>query len=326
MRIDQCYTQAASTWRQTSGSDVPVREGEVRGAPASGSEDSSSAARSKFNGLLQAMLDASRGCTLSEAGGGQGGRIADEASDLRITLKGQGAQRDNDVARLIQAFRKVEGGVPESVVTRLMSLASDADFGASGDTAKGDELPDPTLQGLIDLIEFGKGAVGDLAKIVETLTNGLERIVDVLSTIQDAIKAKDDKTMSIDGKKIRAQLQNLIDSLPVVQLSPGTNVDAVKKLFGDAISIDKNGRVTINPDHLEKMRDSLPDQSDAEWDLARFNAWNTGFSAQKSSIENDVQTAAQKYSQQNAAFDNLVRMLSSSISGLTDTNKSFLQF
>ncbi|HGL4258917.1 TPA: IpaD/SipD/SspD family type III secretion system needle tip protein [Burkholderia dolosa] len=296
------------------------------GAPASGSDDSSSAARSKFNGLLQAMLDVSLACTLSAAGGGQGGRITDQASAVRIALKEQGAQRDNDVARLIQALRKLEGGVPESVATRWKSMESDASVDAWGDTAKGEWVSDPTLQGLIDLIERGKDAVGDLAKIVQTLTSGLERIVDVLSTIQDAIKAKDDKTMSINGEKIRAQLQNLIDSLPVVQLSPGTNVDAVKKLFGDAISIDKNGRVTINPDHLEKMRDSLPDKSDIEWDLARFNAWNTGFSAQKSSIENDVQTAAQKYSQQNAAFDNLVRMLSSSISGLTDTNKSFLQF
>ncbi|GAA5238858.1 hypothetical protein BMMON2_16800 [Burkholderia mallei] len=82
--------------------------------------------------------------------------------------------------------------------------------------------------------------------------------------------------------------------------------------------------MTINPDKLIKMRDSLPPDGTV-WDTARYQAWNTAFSGQKDNIQNDVQTLVEKYSHQNSNFDNLVKVLSGAISTLTDTAKSYLQ-
>ncbi|KVD73631.1 translocator protein BipD [Burkholderia sp. ABCPW 14] len=185
--------------------------------------------------------------------------------------------------------------------------------------------PDPILQGLIDVIGQGKSDVDAYATIVEGLTKYFQNVADVMSKLQDYISAKDDKNMKIDGRAIRQLLQGVIDNLPTMQLPKGADIARWRKELGDAVTISDSGVVTINPDKLIKMRDSLPDSSDVTWDTARYQAWNTAFSGQKDNIQNDVQTLVEKYSHQNSSFDNLVKVLSGSISTLMDTAKSYLQ-
>ncbi|WP_175919806.1 type III secretion system needle tip protein SctA [Burkholderia pyrrocinia] len=194
---------------------------------------------------------------------------------------------------------------------------------AAGDN--GGVQPDPILQGLIDVIAQGKSDVDAYARIVEGLTKYFQSVTDVMSKLQDYISAKDDKNMKIDGHVIRKLLQDVIDHLPTMQLPKGTDLARWRKELGDAVTISDSGVVTINPDKLIKMRDSLPDESDVTWDTARYQAWNTAFSGQKDNIQNDVQTLVEKYSHQNSSFDNLVKVLSGAISTLTDTAKSYLQ-
>ncbi|EFW2538214.1 IpaD/SipD/SspD family type III secretion system needle tip protein, partial [Shigella flexneri] len=43
-------------------------------------------------------------------------------------------------------------------------------------------------------------------------------------------------------------------------------------------------------------------------------------------MKNNLQTLVQKYSNANSIFDNLVKVLSSTISSCTDTDKLFLHF
>ncbi|AGK49783.1 type III effector protein IpaD/SipD/SspD [Burkholderia thailandensis MSMB121] len=185
--------------------------------------------------------------------------------------------------------------------------------------------PDPILQGLIDVIAQGKSDVDAYATIVEGLTKYFQSVADVMSKLQDYISAKDDKNMKIDGHAIRELLQDVIDHLPTMQLPKGADIARWRKELGDAVTISDSGVVTINPDKLIKMRDSLPDSGDVTWDTARYQAWNTAFSGQKDNIQNDVQTLVEKYSHQNSNFDNLVKVLSGAISTLTDTAKSYLQ-
>ncbi|KVP66722.1 translocator protein BipD [Burkholderia ubonensis] len=194
---------------------------------------------------------------------------------------------------------------------------------AAGDN--GGVQPDPILQGLIDVIAQGKSDVDAYATIVEGLTKYFQSVTDVMSKLQDYISAKDDKNMKIDGHAIRKLLQDIIDHLPTMQVPKGADLARWRKELGDAVTISDSGVVTINPDKLIKMRDSLPDESDVTWDTARYQAWNTAFSGQKDNILNDVQTLVEKYSHQNSNFDNLVKVLSGAISTLTDTAKSYLQ-
>ncbi|OHX19922.1 hypothetical protein BI344_15995 [Chromobacterium sphagni] len=62
-----------------------------------------------------------------------------------------------------------------------------------------------------------------------------------------------------------------------------------------------------------------------EMDNAKFQSWQSGFKAQEENLKNTLQTLTQKYSNANSLFDNLVKVLSSTISSCLETAKSFLQ-
>lgn len=61
-----------------------------------------------------------------------------------------------------------------------------------------------------------------------------------------------------------------------------------------------------------------------ELDNAKFQAWQAGFKAQEENLKNTLQTFTQKYSNANSLYDNLVKVLSSTISSCVETAKSFL--
>nr|WP_307912634.1 type III secretion system needle tip protein SctA [Chromobacterium amazonense]MDQ4541465.1 type III secretion system needle tip protein SctA [Chromobacterium amazonense] len=62
-----------------------------------------------------------------------------------------------------------------------------------------------------------------------------------------------------------------------------------------------------------------------ELDNAKFQAWQSGFKSQEENLKNTLQTLTQKYSNANSLFDNLVKVLSSTISSCLETCKAFLQ-
>ncbi|WP_279205313.1 type III secretion system needle tip protein SctA [Obesumbacterium proteus] len=60
-------------------------------------------------------------------------------------------------------------------------------------------------------------------------------------------------------------------------------------------------------------------------DNAKYQAWQAGFKSQEENMKNTLQTLTQKYSNANSLYDNLVKVLSSTISSCLETEKSFLQ-
>ncbi|VEA75394.1 cell invasion protein SipD [Salmonella enterica subsp. arizonae] len=67
------------------------------------------------------------------------------------------------------------------------------------------------------------------------------------------------------------------------------------------------------------------DDSKLEMDNAKYQAWQAGFKAQEENLKTTLQTLTQKYSNSNSLYDNLVKVLSSTISSSLETAKSFLQ-
>ncbi|HBW2601677.1 TPA: IpaD/SipD/SspD family type III secretion system needle tip protein, partial [Salmonella enterica subsp. enterica] len=65
--------------------------------------------------------------------------------------------------------------------------------------------------------------------------------------------------------------------------------------------------------------------SKLEMDNAKYQAWQSGFKAQEENLKTTLQTLTQKYSNANSLYDNLVKVLSSTISSSLETAKSFLQ-
>ncbi|MFB0825916.1 type III secretion system needle tip protein SctA [Chromobacterium violaceum] len=93
-------------------------------------------------------------------------------------------------------------------------------------------------------------------------------------------------------------------------------------------SADGNWVVVVDMTPIDTMiRDvgALGSGTEVELDNAKFQAWQSGFKAQEENLKNTLQTLTQKYSNANSLFDNLVKVLSSTISSCLETAKSFLQ-
>ncbi|WP_052262635.1 type III secretion system needle tip protein SctA [Chromobacterium violaceum] len=91
---------------------------------------------------------------------------------------------------------------------------------------------------------------------------------------------------------------------------------------------DGNWVVVVDMTPIDTMiRDvgALGSGTELELDNAKFQAWQSGFKAQEENLKNTLQTLTQKYSNANSLFDNLVKVLSSTISSCLETAKSFLQ-
>ncbi|EDR1715314.1 TPA: IpaD/SipD/SspD family type III secretion system needle tip protein [Escherichia coli] len=89
--------------------------------------------------------------------------------------------------------------------------------------------------------------------------------------------------------------------------------------------------VLVDLTPVQKMVDDLNglgrpgDDSKLEMDNAKYQAWQSGFKAQEENMKTTLQTLTQKYSNANSLYDNLVKVLSSTISSCMEAAKSFLQ-
>ena len=84
--------------------------------------------------------------------------------------------------------------------------------------------------------------------------------------------------------------------------------------------------VTADVAVIENVIASLPaaPAGSVSMNSARWSAWQTGFDQQKNNLQTGVQTLFQKYASAHALFENLVKVLSGTISNLLETDKAFL--
>ncbi|EFY9945577.1 type III secretion system needle tip complex protein IpaD [Shigella boydii] len=149
-----------------------------------------------------------------------------------------------------------------------------------------------------------------------------------------------------DGNSVKLQVKSLKDALTTLKknyenkpLYPATNTVSeqeankwLTELGGTigTVSAKKGGYVvSINMTPINNMLsslDKLGTTDEVVLDNAKYQAWNAGFSAEDETMKNNLQTLVQKYSNANSIFDNLVKVLSSTISSCTDTDKLFLHF
>ena len=164
---------------------------------------------------------------------------------------------------------------------------------------------------------------------------------DVLSDLASNISpGKDGNNVKLDWRKIVSSLETIKNNYSNKPLYPSSGTVTKEQAekwsaeFGQGVSTVKQSGsgwvVNINMTPIEKMIQSLNNiggnSSPVEIDNAKYQAWNAGFSAEDESMKNGLQTLVQKYSNANSIFDNLVKVLSSTISSCTDTDKMFLHF
>lgn len=195
------------------------------------------------------------------------------------------------------------------------------------------------------------GYLGVYENVVAQYTEFYKAFSDILSQMANWIKpGGDGNKVKLDVDALKAALQKLKSdfSLPkkaaVLFPSQDKSADPIKggseedarkwaKEMGlpdSCVQKSADGKwvVVIDMTPVDTMiRDvgALGSGSAVEMDNAKFQAWQSGFKAQEENLKNTLQTLTQKYSNANSLYDNLVKVLSSTISSCTETAKSFLQ-
>lgn len=189
------------------------------------------------------------------------------------------------------------------------------------------------------------GYLGVYENVVGKYIEFYQEFSDILSKMAGWISSND------KGDKVTLSVGELYDALKTLKTkyentvlfpTSGTTTEAEAKKWAKELGlpescVQKKGDgyvVVIDTGPVQKMMDALKGlaggsepakDKKVEMDNAKFQSWQSGFKAQEENLKNTLQTLTQKYSNANSLFDNLVKVLSSTISSCTETAKSFLQ-
>lgn len=134
-------------------------------------------------------------------------------------------------------------------------------------------------------------------------------------------------TLNLDG--INAELNKVIDKWSATPiLTVGTMDEAAywQEQLGLPYKTTSSGYVFyVNLEPMYDIQKSVGSFLSPELSTARFNQWQNSVNSSCSTIESDTQIMAQKYSQANTVFNNLAKILSSTMDSLYQTDKEFLR-
>lgn len=211
-----------------------------------------------------------------------------------------------------------------ALISAVQSLLAGA---ANTDDAAG---MNSILDGLVNAVDKGQDHMDEYTQVLQKLTEFFAAVTDLMAQLSGCITTSTDKDGNTQITVDKNKLESLIDKIKSdfantgIKLDPA-QADAWNAEFGGILKVDNTtGAVSINMDHLDQMRISIDNISNP-MNPNQYQAWDTGFSAEKENIQTDMQTIAQKWSHQNSNLDSMVKILSGSIDTLMQTAKSFLQ-
>ncbi|MGL5103432.1 MAG: type III secretion system needle tip protein SctA [Plesiomonas sp.] len=177
-----------------------------------------------------------------------------------------------------------------------------------------------------DIGNINDNYLGVYEDVVALYTEFYQAFSEILSQMGGWITpGSDGNSVTFDSAALKVALEQLVADFEDQPLFSGTPEEALAwaEELGLPESCVVGGEVFIDMTPIQNMIDHLPPSG--EIDNAAFQAWQSGFKAQEENLKNTLQTLTQKYSNANSLFDNLVKVLSSTISSCTETCKSFLQ-
>jgi invasin D len=200
------------------------------------------------------------------------------------------------------------------------------------------------LQELIGLIK--NSYLAGYQHIIDVFTGFFDAFnKDITAKLEGWIKGvKDGKEVRLNVAELRSALEALVSRysppraaavlFPAPGMGDATREEAGKwlKALGlpdDSLRKNANGGYSVVMDlsPLTIMLGQLPPNgATVDWDTARFQSWQTGFTAQEDRLKNRLQSFTQKYSNANAYHDNFNKILSSHLNQYTDMLKAMLNF
>lgn len=127
---------------------------------------------------------------------------------------------------------------------------------------------------------------------------------------------------------IKDEISKVIDKWqkkPILTVGSKEEADYWQEQLGLSYSVNgANYSFFVNLQPMYDIQDSV-DKLSSPLSTARFNQWQNSVNSACSTIESDTQIIAQKYSQANTVFNNLAKILSSTMDSLYQTDKEFLR-
>ncbi|ECG1193297.1 SPI-1 type III secretion system needle tip complex protein SipD [Salmonella bongori] len=230
------------------------------------------------------------------------------------------------------------------------SASASASFSASPMAQPKTTISDAEIWEMVsqNISAIGDSYLGVYENVVAVYTDFYQAFSDILSKMGGWLSpGKDGNTVKLNVNSLKSEISNLINKYNQVNkntiLFPtqsGSGVTTASKaeaeqwikelnLPDSCLKASGGGYVVlVDLGPLNKMVSDLNGIGSGnalEMDNAKYQAWQSGFKAQEENLKTTLQTLTQKYSNANSLYDNLVKVLSSTISSSLETAKSFLQ-
>lgn len=270
-------------------------------------------------------------------------------SEKLLHPSGPGSFRGASTRNLSSLRSALDGASLTDHLVNPQIAASQDEFLRSALSEKGSNLPEIWKE-LAEMISKSEtGELSNLAAAMDKYTQLYQAMTDVVSSLENCVRADGDSHMKVDFRKIQIALQSILE-----KYSPPTNDVAIagktpsggmtlieadnicKKLGLDAKNcLYKNGDGTfcVLPDRsqIETQIADLPKTigvtlDDHQLSIAAYNVWKGGFDAQVSRLEDALQSRGTKYSNGYSSFENFHKKISAIIQDMTDMLRSLLQF
>ncbi|HAU3159101.1 TPA: SPI-1 type III secretion system needle tip complex protein SipD [Salmonella enterica subsp. houtenae] len=272
--------------------------------------------------------------------------VSEENNDERTLARQQLISSLNALAKSgVSLSAEQTEGLRSAFSAPALALFSTAPMAQPRATISDAEIWDMVSQ---NISAIGDNYLGVYENVVAVYTDFYQAFSDILSKMGGWLSpGKDGNTVKLNVDALKSEIRSLVNKYNQVtkntilfpsQTGSGvtttTRAEAeqwIKELNLPDSCLKASGSgyvVLVDTGPLNKMitdLNGIGSGSDLELDNAKYQAWQSGFKAQEENLKTTLQTLTQKYSNANSLYDNLVKVLSSTISSSLETAKSFLQ-
>lgn len=257
-----------------------------------------------------------------------------------LNYEGEDSEEIDKKIRVIRSV--IDKYKEENIPGSKKSLSNNANFSKVKSSR---EIAKHLFQSINNINKHYLKVFQDSAKVYADVLRELNEILapfkDAIKTDKDTVEFKFDETKKIIDNLIELKSKYGHRRLVPAKGSLKNQDEAIawaKQLGLDAkrciVIEDKNIYLKIDISFIDQLTDHFPKVnpkngekkflSDASFNSARWAAWQSGFDQFKTEAQTLSQTVTQKYSNANAIYDNVIKILTNTIRELLESNKSFL--
>ncbi|HCR3982710.1 TPA: IpaD/SipD/SspD family type III secretion system needle tip protein [Kluyvera ascorbata] len=210
----------------------------------------------------------------------------------------------------------------EDILSIFNEVAKDSEFS----TSSSKEICDAVAEAIASM---GENYLDVFQKAVEVYASFYADFSDVMANLKKYISV-DDEDIKFNGRGFAAELKTVIDKYSgdagiLYSASSPEEAKAWAKEMGlDPDKCVDGNNVRIDLSSVRKLyTSSYNDYNNKTLNSAQWAAYQSSVDIVKDSVQTGMQSLTQKYSNANSTFDNLVKILSSTISQLLESDKSF---